>query len=126
MLVFAYSYLIFLHSSILHCSLLLGIYIFLTINSNTDRNGVVVYPLPHCIMRDTVKASQLCWRSPMLFAQMASKDGIPTRTVHKSRGDRVVHMCLGLNRCCVFLFFRGDSWTMLQRVCFESVVVMLL
>ena len=79
----------------------------------------------------------------MRFSQVTSKDDTPTRSGHKSRGDRVVCMCTQLNRCvvcvsvmqcgqygevsvfaltwCKYDLRKGDlfvlSWTRLRQVC---------
>ena len=55
---------------------------------------------------------------PMRSTQVASKDATPTGSVHKSREDRVICMCIQLNRCCVFLFCIEDSvYTVEQILC---------
>ena len=54
----------------------------------------------------------LYWEPPMLSTQMASKDATLKASVHKSRGDLVVCMCVQLNRCfvvCVSVLHKWQS-----------------
>ena len=41
--------------------------------------------------------------------QVAIKDASLTRSVDKSRGHRVMCMCVQLNRCCVSVSHRGQN-----------------
>ena len=78
----------------------------------------------------------------MRSAYVASNDTTPTRSVHKSKDDTVVCMCVWLNRCCVAWGQHGEVcvsastlckhglrkgdlfvliWAMVRRVCLGSV-----
>ena len=75
---------------------------------NLFKSLVVVYPLPWPLFVGGVRSSRF-WSTSQLIPPSGQQLHHSSGSVHKSRGDNVVHMWMQLKRWCVWMLQRGHS-----------------